>query len=389
MIRKNSLNKASLFIRLFSKNDQRKRAYTLIEMSVVFLVLSVLITGGITIANSMMNDSKKQVTNQRLKVVYDAFGRFIAKHKRLPCPASLTLAKSELGYGQESSGDCILKADEGIYSSNDVQNIVYGMVPVHSLGLSDEYAEDGFGSKFSYVVNSHLTTKDDVDSYDSEKILVSDSDYRQGFGLYRSSGDETLNITQISSGNSISDVAFAIISHGVNKNGAFSSDSSTQNSVIVNGDEYHNISRNPSGGIGGAISRSSFGKMIDGKLHLIASNIQGDSFDDIMIFKSRSQIVGDFELASLIPCIPGDEMQNQGFKIVYSGETSTGNSCTGHASIQPQKTCGPQGSWLNKSNCPEGSVIAQDAPPSDMAIDTVAVATDPYMVDGALLPFIP
>ncbi len=190
MNRKNSPNHLDLLVRLVSKSDRKKKAYTLVEMSIVFLVLSFLITGGVAITNSMMNDSKKQVTSQRLKVVYDALGRFVSQHKRLPCPASLTLTKSELGYGQESSGDCILKADDGVYSSNDVQNIIYGMIPVHSLGLSDEYAEDGFGSKLTYVVNAHLTTKDNVQSFqDNEVIEIAGSDNRQGFGLYRSNGE--------------------------------------------------------------------------------------------------------------------------------------------------------------------------------------------------------
>ena len=59
------------------KRDEGKRAYTFLEISVVFLVLSVLIVGGITVTRSMSNDAKKQLTEQRLKAVYDAYGKFV------------------------------------------------------------------------------------------------------------------------------------------------------------------------------------------------------------------------------------------------------------------------------------------------------------------------
>ncbi len=384
--------KFSLPFNLFRANKQ-KRAYTLLEMSIVFLVLSVLITGGISITSSMMNESKKELTLQRTKEIYEAFGRFVAKNKRLPCPASLTLAKSDIGYGQESSGDCILRGDDGIYSSSDVQNIVYGMVPVYSLGLSDEYAEDGFGSKLSYVVNSHLTTRDDPTSFQSDSqavVVIGDGDYRQGFGLYRDGDKETLNISQGSSGKTIDNIAFAIISHGVNKNGAFSSKNAAQNSVIVKGDEYYNISKSPSEGIGGAIGRASFGKMINGKLHLVSSSSKDGNFDDLILFKSRKDLVSDFKLAHLMPCIPEGTMQREGFSIAYSGQIATGNVCESYANISPEKMCGPHGDWISKVECPSGSSVAKAVSNPDLEELSGELAVgDAYAIDGMLLPFIP
>ncbi len=367
---KNSPSSISLFLRLF-KNNGKKRAYTLLEMSIVLVVFSVLVTGGITLTTSMMGNAKKEVSNQRIATIYEAMGRFVAENKRLPCPASITIAKSEIGYGQESSGDCILRGDAGIYSSTDVQNIVYGMVPVNSLGLSDDIAEDGFGSKFSYVVNSHLTVRDDPSSYVSvHDSSIGGDDYRQGFGLYRQVSNEALNVTQLSSGNSIGDVAFAIIGHGANKNGAFSAESSAQNNVSANQDDYFNVSRQPSEGIGGAIGRASFGKLIDGNLHLVVSNARSASFDDLMMFKTRNDLVSDFNLANLMPCIPGESMQNDGFSIAYSGETASGNACDSFASLSPKKLCGTHGDWIDKSNCPStvASLGKESAGDSNLAI---------------------
>lgn len=347
-----------------------KSAYSLLEMSLVILIISVLITGGIAITTSTINSSKNEITNKRLAVIYDAIGRFLAKNKRLPCPASLTKSKSESGYGQESDGDCMLTADAGVYSSVDKRNIVIGMVPINTLGLSDEFAEDGFGSKINYVVNSHLTLDDDrvqdlasdesSDEEDPLSFAATDVDQRRGFGLFSTSNVDlmsTFSVHQRGTGNKINDIAFVILSNGANKNGSFSANSSVQKRRVSSNSDSSNTIRNRSEGIGSAISSAKFGGVVSGDLAIVNSDHDSDSFDDIVMFKSRMDLVSDFNLARLMPCVPNNEMNSQGFDVVYAGELSTGEVCALYSGIRPVKKCGPMGgSWISQIECPSPGI---------------------------------
>lgn len=354
-------------------SQRRKSAYTLLEMSLVILIVSVLITGGIAIATSSINNTKKDLTNKRLTVIYDAMGRFLAKNNRLPCPASLTKTKSESGYGHESAGDCLLTADAGVYSSVDKRNIVIGMVPINSLGLSDEFAEDGFGSKINYVVNSHLTLDDNRviplssndDSSEEDDPLsfaASDDDQRRGFGLFSQSDSNSMSSFSVfhkGNRNKIDEVAFAIFSNGPNKNGSFPANSSTQERRIGSNSDFTNVIRERADGIVPAISSAKFGGIKSDDLIITNSHTNSDSFDDIVLFKSRMELVTDFDLARLIPCVPNENMKGQGFEVVYAGDLSIGDSCEFQADVSPIKECGPLGSsWITKVDCPSSFEFA-------------------------------
>ncbi len=373
----------SLLFRLF-KVEKKKKAYTLLELSIVLLVFSVLMGGGITATTSMINGSKQELTSQRMGAINSAIGRFVANNKRLPCPASLIVTDASDKYGREASSqdddqNCMLRAEPGVFSSKDVRNIVYGAVPVKALGLSDDFAVDGFGSKLSYVVNSHLTIADERFISDGQLVQNSGTG-RKGFGLYNvdSNIDESININQAASGNKIENLAFVVISHGPNQNGSYVAESSFQNNADTSSDDYVNVPKSKDGGIGTAIDRARFGSIIDGRLHLISSNESSSSFDDKLLFKSRSDIITEFNLAHLVPCVPDSKMKSGGFdKIVYLGGQVSGNSCQGaFSAIAPIKECGPSGygNWIDKVNCPVG--VAQGGSGEDTASDDGSVAQD-------------
>ena len=123
----NILNIFLLVVRIFSfvkiKSLKKKNtAFTMIELSVVILIIALLMFGSFS-SSGIVNSAKERVTKDRMKIIYNAMGIFLKENKRLPCPASIKLARGNAEYGKEvrdASGNCYItnQADKGIYPSN-------------------------------------------------------------------------------------------------------------------------------------------------------------------------------------------------------------------------------------------------------------------------------
>lgn len=72
---------------VLQKNN--KTAYSLLELSIVILIISILISGVLTMSVGTTNNAKNKATNDKILEIYKALGNFLLTNKRLPCPASL------------------------------------------------------------------------------------------------------------------------------------------------------------------------------------------------------------------------------------------------------------------------------------------------------------
>ena len=326
----------------------KKRAFSLIELSIVILIISILAAGAISVSGTFLISSKNQLTEKRMESIYNALGVFVAKNHRLPCPAPINKSKTDSNYGKESGSSPVVSTardcdGSGVYSSNLESNLVYGMVPVNSLGLSDDVGEDGFGSKFSYIVHEGLT----VPNYDDVGGAGND-----GFSYYSEADSEMIQIYQLPSENTIRKVAFAIISHGQNKLGAFNANSTVQNSTSsIETQEGYNALSNISGtaadfGLDSAITPS--------RVTFTSLNSASDDFDDKVFYKNRDEIISDFDLEYLYFCDSSDTGYESGYQNAYNGQTVFRSTpCSSDPSIYPSKQCGAMGTvWINKITCP-------------------------------------
>lgn len=324
----------------------KKSAFSLIELSIVILIISVLAAGIISVSTVALSNAKVKVTKERIRAINDAIGAFVARNYRLPCPASLTIAKSTISYGSEAgSGDC-LNQGNGIYASNSVPSVVYGMVPVFALGLSDETAEDGFGTKISYVVNANYTIADYPNNIGG------------GFSFHANNSPDAIFIYQLPSGNLIGNNVYALISHGSNKYGGFNAFSSSRNS-LVSADQFeiHNSVDNIVNNADPIIDSATFGNAPanPGFVSITISNPDSEIFDDIVSFRSRDQIVKENNIGFLMPCTESTLGHEAGYNNAFAGEVRYRNSACPfpNDAITPSKECGPFGSvWINRINCP-------------------------------------
>jgi prepilin-type N-terminal cleavage/methylation domain-containing protein len=107
-----------------SSRCRSARAFTLIEVMVVIVILTLLLSGLALPLAAQLQVRRAEETRRTLDVARDALLGFAASHGRLPCPASETSAGEEAFApgGDASNGNC-----ETFYA---------GWLPAATLGLS-------------------------------------------------------------------------------------------------------------------------------------------------------------------------------------------------------------------------------------------------------------
>ncbi len=260
------------------------KAFGIIQLTVFITIISILATGILLTSGVAIENQKTTQTLNKINTIYQAIGVFLLANKRLPCPASLKTVKSSdpINYGLSVgvAGNCVAT---GVYQNagGATPNLIYGMVPVKSLGLSNDMGEDGFGNRIVYMIDQRFTKDDSVSS---------------GFGLTAVSNNIIIkrNNAGVYSVDSVNPTGaiFAIISPGSNKYGSFPANSNAQNTISADADEKNNLNDNA----------NIFDAGVNFDNIIIASSNTGGVFDDIVFYKNRNQLIADFDGFNLIPC---------------------------------------------------------------------------------------
>src|ERR1035441_9662006 len=138
----------------------RLSGFTLIQISILLVVASlVLVT---ILPSSQTNLTANNVTTTKLNAILTAVREFQATNGRLPCPADATQSISGTSYGVEavnpgSSTNCTGGAPAANFV-DATNHTAIGMVPLRAIGLSNDYALDGYGRTITYAVDSAATS---------------------------------------------------------------------------------------------------------------------------------------------------------------------------------------------------------------------------------------
>ena len=320
-------------------NYYKKRGYTLVELSIVILVISLLMAGVFSLATGSINSSKVALTNQKMKEIYKSMGTFLMINKRLPCPASLTRSKiDDVDYGKEERDDANnICGNNGIYTSSvsGFSNLIIGAVPIKSLNLGSEFAEDGYENKLNYVIDMRFT-KNFIPPTNG---TLGDSFGTVGSGIALMSAKEN----QVSGTALLSDkVMFILISYGPNGYGAFNSASGAQftDANNLDADELENQIKS---------STPNFDN------NFIVNSYKSDVFDDVVMYKTRSNFIQDFSASNLISCPKLTNANSFPSINLYYGQYLYDTvACSSRPSIIRIYKCGNiSGEWTDVvSSCP-------------------------------------
>ncbi len=121
-------------------NSHGAAGFTLVEMAIVLLIATLLLTGLVPTISSQIEQRQRNETRKQLDEIQDALLGFALTYGRLPCPASTT----SNGLESPSGGGACSVAD--------------GFVPAATLGItptdSQGYALDGWSNRIRYSVTA-------------------------------------------------------------------------------------------------------------------------------------------------------------------------------------------------------------------------------------------
>lgn len=346
---------------------KNRKAYSLLELSLVITIISILISGAMTTAVGNINNARVKVTKDKMKVLQDALGNYLSNNGSLPCPADITALKSSSTYAT-SVGTTPSTCASATYTNS---NLVYGMVPAVTLGLSKDFAEDGFEDKIAYVVDKNFTQA--VTSFSSSPdFTVTTTRSYLNFSIYaynNTSNNITVREKTGSSNETVTtNAVFILISYGANKYGAYGANATAPNTLSTDADEMEND-------LGGTPN-------FDNTFVSVSAN--SDTFDDIItVYLNPQQLVSMFNLYRLIPCnnnldtkyntntttttsngtistIPNPTTSNDVSYNAWFGQTVYGKACsdTSISCVSSTDTdknytkkCGPYGNWIVINDC--------------------------------------
>jgi prepilin-type N-terminal cleavage/methylation domain-containing protein len=135
------------------RHETAGRGFTLIEVVVVLLIISIVIGMAAVMTRGVVAAQKRSLTVTRMSGIDAALVQFAVQTKRLPCPADGTQDGSAVNAGVEgnrtASGGCSAQ-----------QN---GVVPWRALGLTETDASDGWDRRLTYRVGVLLGADGGID----------------------------------------------------------------------------------------------------------------------------------------------------------------------------------------------------------------------------------
>jgi prepilin-type N-terminal cleavage/methylation domain-containing protein len=214
------------------QKNQQSCGFSLVEISVVLVILATL-TGMIAVlAGKQSSTSKYEDTKAMLKIIDEALQRELLFTGVLPCPARRTALPTAANFGQATN--CTGAAPAGtddvstIGGAVTADDIRIGALPTRTLNLPDKMAVDAWNMRFTYAVVRNLGNNNTQATFDgytppaatANRIIINDAN-----------GNPMLK--SLASTPADSFVAYVIISHGADKKGATSANGSTTNACTA------------------------------------------------------------------------------------------------------------------------------------------------------------
>ncbi len=249
----------------------RKRGFTLIELSLVLMILSLLLSGILTITNQEVRRGKMAELKMKMTAIENALLQFRIANNRMPCPGNLTLVTTNANYGLEAStlGNCAVGGAITVtLRDGGGGRTVAGPIPVHTLKLPEDYMFDPWGGKFLYAVDRYSTQVNAFTTYDVYNTTI---------------GSITVNGTN---GQLTNRAVAILLSYGPNGHGAWQRSGARKFNGSTNADEWENCECNATAA---AVANTAFDSVYVQHPPSPSSN-SANVYDDFLFFYTRPQL---------------------------------------------------------------------------------------------------
>lgn len=268
--------------------DTVQRGFTLLELSIVLVLIGIILAGGLVTLSAYLQAAQVNTTVARMDMIENALLDFAVAFNRIPCPSDLTLPPSSPYYGMEAgagSGSAIAIGTGACTGTGMVPQATFsassgaveGGVPTRALQLPDDDMYDAWGRRFSYAVDPTATQTDALpiqagSNWCGDPITVDDA----------SGSPRTTN------------AIYAIISHGADGHGAYTSNGVMMNAGSDNANELTNCHCT-----GAGVPDTTYIPTYVEMMPTTDPSDSSDNFDDIVTFKEAWQMqTPNFPLAT-------------------------------------------------------------------------------------------
>ncbi len=266
-------------------NYRWRSGFTLLELSVVLAIIGVILYGSMTILVVGVQSSQVNSTIATMDAIENALLNFRVAFGRLPCPSDLTATASSASYGIEAAntGSCTSGSPAANFIATS--GIAEGGVPTRALRLPDSYMYDGWGHKLRYAVNPNDT------------LITS--------AACTLSGTPSITINDASGAARSTNAVYAIISHGANGHGGYTSNGIVVNTGSTNADEQTNCHCGNTGAHTGGAGVLSPTTYVQKAPTIATAGSLLTAFDDIVTYKEVWQLMTSSLSTNSLGCIAG------------------------------------------------------------------------------------
>ena len=257
----------------------RNGGFTLLELSVVLVLIAVVLGGGWVTLNGYLQASRYNFTVARMDMIEKTLLDYSVANSRIPCPSDLLLTAGNANYGIEAAnpGTCLSGTPAATFKS--ASGMVEGGVPTRTLRLPDDYLYDGWGRRLRYAVDPIYTTS-------SSPLPVATS-----CSLSPTPDASAITVKDATGASRSATAAYVLISHGMNGHGGYTSSGAITNGGSTNANELANCHCNSAGATtaAGGVQTSNAATYVQ---MAPTSNPASflDSFDDIVAYKDAWQL---------------------------------------------------------------------------------------------------
>lgn len=250
---------------------KKDSGFTLIELSVVILIISLLLVTSFEGSKYFLIQNQIKATNVKLNAIQRAIEIYVRRTGHLPCPAPLKLTS-----GSSNVDDCSTLSNndgDGIYKKDQ---ILVGGVPYRDLDLTADLSHDSWGGKFVYSI--YLPAAKNI------RELQDNNDYLK---IYENDFDDDNNNNLITK-----NAVYSLVSMGRNKYGAYEFNTNNKiTSTKASTEEQKNWADGDNEKV----------------VVYFSDRTKGD---DIVRYKTKTQLIADTELEDLNCCISNDIIDN-------------------------------------------------------------------------------
>ncbi len=265
-------------------------------MSIVLILIGIVVGGSITISTASLHNRQIEDTHDKLQAIQTALYNYRVAFNRLPCPADLTLVLADPttglpdqyfgveganpGWAASSPGNCYGGTPHASRWDNisATESAATGMVPTQTLRLPDDYAFDGWGRRFRYVIDTAFTAPG---AFTTIPFLDS-----AGVRMY------VMNTISVPRTNLTSTAAYTITSFGPDGHGAFPRNggnttisAGTDTNPVVNADTLKNCNCSATTG-----AQNTFDSVFIQRAPTTDPNNRLDNFDDVVVYATRATL---------------------------------------------------------------------------------------------------